>query len=209
MKQVKLISARLIAVFVLITGYAVANNADYYGTFLYPVEGSKKADIVVINGNSQSLQLTITNPDGVEFYSENIAAGQEVYKKRFNFLQMYAANYQVVVKNLESGKILTNKHLTVNGTSIEVKEKLQAEQYEKHPSYIDYANGKLQVSYINTSKEDVTMEIRDANGNLVFTHPLGDDIAISKLFNVSGLWPGEYDVALYSESQKITSTVKR
>lgn len=207
MKTNTLFTVKLIAMMLLVSGSAIAGNGNYFGLFVQPVKNEKKADFTVVNGKQEHLEILILDEDGKKFFSERISSDEQVYRKRFNLVQLDDGNYSVKVKKMSNGDVLSSRSMVLSATGIALKN--GRDKREDVPFHVQQKDGNLIVSYLNQKEETVTMEIRDGEGNLVYKHQFGKGIAISKKFDISDLWPGEYHVALVSETQKIISTLKR
>ncbi len=61
---------------------------------------------------------------------------------------------------------------------------------------------KLKVNFENPAREKVTLSIRDARGQVVYTMPLGQDAVYNGKLDLSGLLDGNYTVSLQSKSSR-------
>jgi len=61
---------------------------------------------------------------------------------------------------------------------------------------------KLKVNFENPARERVTLSIRDAGGQVVYTTTLGHDAVYNGKLDLSGLTDGKYTVSLQSKSSR-------
>ena len=61
---------------------------------------------------------------------------------------------------------------------------------------------KLKVNFENPAREKITLSIRDARGQVVYTMPLGQEAVYNGKLDLSGLHDGNYTVSLQSKSSR-------
>jgi len=156
--------------------------------------------VVTISSISNSnLNITIADENGrIVYFKENSNAG-EIYRKVFDFSVLEDGTYRFTVV---SDDITAERQFEKSHRMIAVGE----EKTTLEPVF-GYENGILRCTYLNFTKEDMTLYFFK-NNEIIYTKSIGRDFNLQEALNLSKLDKGKYEVVLFAGGKRFAYPVQ-
>lgn len=146
---------------------------------------NKESAFILINDWSKKYtEVSIESEDGEVIFFNEGSVNNKGYLKPFNFRNLGNGSYRVVAKEGTTEAVVNFK---IENGSIVVEEPSS----EDKTAFFNVDNNKLTFSMINTTNDNVTLNITNADG-VVFSKNLGSDNGISTGLNLNKLKAGNY-----------------
>jgi hypothetical protein len=188
--------------FIVITALIIAANVFAIETpkvNITPLKDTKA--LVTIEHLTPSVnEVTITDGLGKVVYYKKSKNELNGYKKIFDLSQLEEGNYEM---SLKSGSVTYKNDLKIENGTITVKK-----QRKEVEPYVNYQDNKMQVSFLNYENKNAVVKIYKES-KLVFSSKLGEEFAIHRVFDLSALKKGDYDVLLASSDREYWFSVSK
>lgn len=186
---------------VLAVLFAFAASATKLPTMnVIPIE-KEKALVAFESATPSSFELSIQDENGAFVYYKKSEKPVQTYSMVFNLNQLEEGNYDVCL-TYGNYKLSRDMFIDVNG-----KIKVGEEMTEYAPVY-KFENNMLKVSYLNNSLRNVNLTIYQ-DGHFITGKRLGKDLCIQKVFDLSKLESGKYDVVLSDNTNEYAFHVEK
>lgn len=150
---------------------------------------------------SENVQVSLTNKNGKILFEESVS-GQSEYLKKFKVNQISAGIYFIKVEDSRSVKSLV---LEYNGEKICYSEISTAERFKP---MVMQKGSILYVNYFTPEKSSLDVSIYNSKGEMVYTETLSGKMTQGKGYDFSKSPKDEYTIALASEGNFYSHTVK-
>jgi len=77
---------------------------------------------------------------------------------------------------------------------------------ENNPAYFNFANNKLNISYLNERQLEASLELLNIDGQVIFQDNLRNALVIQKRYDFTKLRVGEYTAVISSGDQKYSTS---
>jgi len=165
---------------------------------ILPVD-SEKALIAISTLSDSNFNITITdNNDHIVYYRENTNPGEN-YRKVYNFSDLEDGTYKltVVSNDLTSERQFDKSHGLI---------KVGEEKTTLEP-FFGYEDGILRCSYLNFTKEDMTLYFFK-NNEPIYSKKIGRDFNIQQALNLSKLGRGTYEAVLTAGGKQFSYPIQ-
>lgn len=165
---------------------------------LLPVN-AEKAVVAISTLSNSNFSITIADDkDQIIYYQENSNAGEN-YRKVFNFSDLEDGTYKlaVVSNGLTAERQFKKSHGQIN----------VGEEKTTLEPFFGYEAGILRCSYLNFTKEDMTLHFFK-NNELIYTKNIGRDFNVQQALNLSKLDKGNYQAVLYAGGKQFTYPIQ-
>lgn len=152
---------------------------------IYPIEGSKKAKVILTVPQRSEVILSVQSHDGLsDLYRETVpnAGG---YAKVYDFSQLDDGVYKLVVN---TGTTMIERSFEVTGAEVRVLE----ESVKHLPVFIEKGE-KLMINYFNKGHNQIKVEFSDGQGTF-FEEEVHPELSFAKAYNIQSLLSGDYTV---------------
>jgi hypothetical protein len=159
---------------------------------MLPVNAGK-AVVTISTITDSNFNITIADEKGhIIYYQENANLGEN-YSKVYDFSNLEDGTYQLsaVSNNLTAEREFNKSH----GKIIVGEEKTTLEPF------FGYEAGILKCSYLNFTKEDMTL-LFYKNNELIYTKNVGRGFNMQEALNLSKLDKGNYEAVLYASGKQ-------
>lgn len=181
----KIVRSIAALVFLFTTNMSMANEPT-----LSTVATSKsvvfKWEEDVINAN-----LSFIDSDGNVIYNDKVA-GVKDYIKKFNLNTLEAGNYYLIVED-GSKEITYSIKINENDVLIAAKDEIIKPVFKEE-------KGRLFFNYLNLDGEEVKVAIYDSFGRKLFKETFENEMYVSKVFNFSNAFDGDYTIVVKADS---------
>ena len=133
------------------------------------------------------IELTIKCDDGTILYYWKSKTPKEKLDRDFDLTNVKCGKYKICLNYGEQGMY---RELSVTHDGIFTGPNVQL-----HQPFFTYSDEKLKLSFLNTGKEDVYLNIYK-DGNFITGMSLGNQLDLQRLVDLSNLEKGDYDVVL-------------
>jgi len=140
----------------------------------------------VINAN-----LSFIDSDGNVIYNDKVA-GVKDYIKKFNLNTLAAGNYYLIVED-GSKEITYSIKINENDVLIAAKDEIIKPVFKEE-------KGRLFFNYLNLDGEEVKVAIYDSFGRKLFKETFENEMYVSKVFNFSNAFDGDYTIVVKADS---------
>ena len=148
---------------------------------------AEKALVAISSLTESNLKITLEDEHGNIVYYREVAEPTGDYKKVYDFSALDAGQYKLSV---ESDNLTTERSFEIKNWKIEVgKEKTTLEPF------FGFNNGLLRCSYLNFSKENLTLLFYGDN-QLLYTKEIGHNFSVTEALDLSKLDKGNYKAVL-------------
>jgi hypothetical protein len=148
---------------------------------------AEKAVVAISTLTNSNFNITIADENGqIIYYQENLNAGEN-YRKVFNFSDIEDGTYKLTVV---SNDLTAERQFKKSHGQIKVGE----EKTTIEP-FFGYEAGILRCSYLNFTKEDMTLHFFK-NNELIYTKNVGRGFNLQEAMNLSKLDKGNYEAVL-------------
>jgi hypothetical protein len=189
----------------VLTALAVFVAATVFATQLptmnvIPVE-NEKALVAFETMSPADFELTVTNRNGDVFYYKKSDEPAQSHRMVFDLHELEKGNYNVSLKH---GNCTLTREITIsNHSGMKVGNEIRM-----YSPYYKFENNKLQLSYLNNAQKNVFLNIYQ-NGKHVSGKKLGKDMCIQKVFDLSKLDKGTYEVVLSNQADEYSFIVQK
>jgi hypothetical protein len=152
---------------------------------------SEKAVVAISTTDAANLQISIENENGEKVYYKETDAENNGYNKVFDFSNLEAGNYKLLVS--------TNGLSSERPFSIDKKNIAVGKEKNLMEPYFSYTEGALKMSYLNFPEENVNLNLY-TNNDLVYSKTIGKKFSIVEGYDLSKLEKGKYTAVLSSRS---------
>ena len=150
---------------------------------------AEKAVVAISTLSNSNFNITIADDKGqIVYYQENSNSGEN-YRKVYNFSDLEDGTYKltVVSDDLTSERQFKKSHKIIN----------VGEEKTTIEPYFGYDDGILRCTYLNFTKEDMTIHFFK-NNELLYTKNIGKGFNVQEAMNLSKLDKGKYEAVLYA-----------
>lgn len=192
----------MLKVTLVIAFVAFANTLFAAGNLkvnLVPVTG-EKALVSISSLSNTNFQITLCDENGRIVYYKEISNPAENYRKIFDFSGLEPGNYKIAVV---CDALTTERAFLKTRSAIQVG----AEKTTLEP-FFGYKDGILRCTYLNFSKEPMTLKFYDKN-ELVYTKNVGRNFIVTEALNLSKLEDGNYVAVLTSGDKEYSYTIDK
>jgi len=172
----------IIAIFITGIGFS-ANNQKLS---VDPI-GKNKILLSYESETDTPFEITIRDEGGETLYHWQSKIPLERFKKVFNLTELEKGEYSLCI---DYGENCINHALEINEEGIAIDTVFQL-----YKPYFSYENQMLKLSFLNPAQNEVFLYLYTKN-ELVNQINLGKDLNVQRIFNLSKLYDGEYDVVL-------------
>jgi len=165
---------------------------------ILPVD-SEKAVVAISTLTDSNFNITIADENGqIIYYQENSNTGEN-YRKVFNFSDIEDGTYKltVVSNDLTAERQFKKSHGQIN----------VGEEKTTLEPFFGYEAGILRCSYLNFTKEDMTLHFFK-NNELIYTKNIGRGFNMQEALNLSKLDKGNYEAVLYAGGKQFTYPIQ-
>jgi len=165
---------------------------------ILPVD-SEKALVAISTLSDSNFNITITdNNDHIVYYRENTDPGEN-YRKVYNFSDLEDGTYKltVVSNDLTAERPFEKSHGLI---------KVGEEKTTLEP-FFGYEDGILRCSYLNFTKEDMTLYFFK-NNEPIYSKEIGRDFNVQQALNLSKLGKGTYEAVLTAGGKQFTYPIE-
>lgn len=156
---------------------------------------AEKAVVAISTLSDSNFNITIADDKGqIVYYQENSNPGEN-YRKVYNFSDLEDGTYKLTVV---SDDLTTERQFEKTHRMINVGE----EKTTIEP-YFGYEDGILRCTYLNFTKEDMTIHFFK-NNELLYTKNIGKGFNIQEAMNISKLGKGNYEAVLNAGVKQFT-----
>ena len=156
---------------------------------------AEKAVVAISTLSNSNFNITIADDKGqIVYYQENSNSGEN-YRKVYNFSDLEDGTYKltVVSDDLTSERQFKKSHKIIN----------VGEEKTTIEPYFGYDDGILRCTYLNFTKEDMTIHFFK-NNELLYTKNIGKGFNVQEAMNLSKLGKGNYEAVLYAGVKQFT-----
>lgn len=140
--------------------------------------------------------VTIQDAEGVILYEDNLAVG-DFLNKRFELHKLPRGNYKLLVEDTVGRTVqpfeITRQEVIANPR--------EATRHFFPAIRLKNAN-LLTINYLNPSKKQVAITVKDAQGNEVFAERIKGESSVQKMYDLQQLPAAKYFVTLNSREFK-------
>lgn len=180
---------------------AFASNVFASGNLkvnILPVD-SEKALVAISTLSDSNFNITITDDnDHIVYYRENTDPGEN-YRKVYNFSDLENGTYKLTVV---SNDLTAERQFEKSHGLIKVGE----EKTTLEP-FFGYEDGILRCSYLNFTKEDMTLYFFK-NNEPIYSKEIGRDFNVQQALNLSKLGKGTYEAVLTAGGKQFTYPIE-
>jgi hypothetical protein len=184
-KAMKTKSLALTALAILVAATVSATKLPTMN--IIPVQ-KEKALVAIESVSPSNFELTIQNSNGETLYYKKSESPVQKYSMVINFHELDLGNYEV---SLTYGNCKLSRVVTIKNHGVII---VGEEITQFAPSY-KFEENLLKVSYLNNKLRNVNMSIYQ-DGRFIAGKKLGKDMCIQKIFDLSKLENGKYEVVL-------------
>ena len=160
---------------------------------------AEKAVVTISSISNSDFNITIADENGKIIYFKENSNAEENYRKVFDFSFLEDGLYKLTVV---SNDITTERQFEKSHRIIKVGE----EKTTLEPVF-GYENGILRCTYLNFTKEDITLHFFK-NNDIIFTKNIGRQFNLQEALNLSKLDKGKYEAVLYAGGKRFTYPVQ-
>ena len=174
------------------------------GPFLKVNEKGGKEFFLFIDeatANADEALISLKDVTGEILYSENLTRGNQ-YRKLFDLNALPKGEY---ILQIEDGTRIKTWPLNITEEGLNLHNADNKDFYK--PQIIEQGNNKVGVSMFNKSKSSGEVSIFDSKRNLMFSESLPSELVVQRMYDLSQLQAGSYDVALKIDGRRFTKTV--
>ena len=156
---------------------------------------AEKAVVAISTLSNSNFNITIADDKGqIVYYQENSNSGEN-YRKVYNFTDLEDGTYKltVVSDDLTSERQFQKSHRMIN----------VGEEKTTIEPYFGYEDGILRCTYLNFTKEDMTIHFFK-NNELLYTKNIGKGFNVQEAMNLSKLDKGNYEAVLNAGVKQFT-----
>ena len=165
---------------------------------ILPVD-SEKALVAISTLSDSNFNITITDDnDHIVYYRENTDPGEN-YRKVYNFSDLEDGTYKLTVV---SNDLTAERQFEKSHGLIKVGE----EKTTLEP-FFGYEDGILRCSYLNFTKEDMTLYFFK-NNEPIYSKEIGRDFNVQQALNLSKLGKGTYEAVLTAGGKQFTYPIE-
>jgi len=164
-----------------------------------PVSG-EKAIVAISSVSDSNFQISMTDEKGQIGYYKETSDSVENYRKMFDLSQLDPGVYKITVK---CNNLTTQREFRKTYYDIKVGE----EKTVLEP-FFSYKNGLLRCTYLNFSKENLTLYFFE-NNELLYTKNIGRNFNVNEALNLSKLKDGTYQAILSTGDNDYLYTVEK
>jgi hypothetical protein len=158
-----------------------------------------KAVVAISTLSNSNFNITIADYKGqIVYYQESSNPGEN-YRKVYNFSDLEDGTYQLTVV---SDNLSAERQFNKSRGQIKVGE----EKTTLEP-FFGYEAGILRCSYLNFTKEDITLHFFK-NNELIYTKNVGRGFSMQEALNLSKLDKGNYEAVLYAGGKQFTYPIQ-
>jgi hypothetical protein len=158
-----------------------------------------KAVVAISTLSNSNFNITIADDKGqIVYYQESSNPGEN-YRKVYNFSDLEDGTYQLTVV---SDNLSAERQFNKSRGQIKVGE----EKTTLEP-FFGYEAGILRCSYLNFTKEDMTLHFFK-NNELIYTKNVGRGFNMQEALNLSKLDKGNYEAVLYAGGKQFTYPIQ-
>ena len=154
-----------------------------------------------LTGIYENTQITLTNKSGNTLFEDAIS-GKTEYLKKFKVNQLPAGTYYIKIEDSRSVMTLP---LEFSGNQLSFNESSMVERFKP---VVMQKGSILYVNYFTPEKSSLDVSIYNNKGELVYSETLAGKMAQGKGYDFSKSPKGEYTIALASEGEFYSKTVK-
>lgn len=188
MKDLKKMKTLLTALLVFFAAqFLVAGNTPMPTIEIAKVGVSKKIKVTITDLKADA-EVSITDISGYQLISETIEKGG--FGKLYNLELLPEGTYTVSV---QTGLKEVEQPITINKSDIDIHVN---QRREFLLPFVKLDQKIVNVMMLNKRLTDVTVMIKDQNGELLFTEDLGNVVKVEKRYNLAALDKGTYQVII-------------
>ncbi len=150
---------------------------------------AEKAVVTISSISNSNFIITIADENGRIIYFKENSKAEENYRKVFDFSILEDGTYKLTVV---SNDITAERQFEKSHRTIKVGE----EKTTLEPVF-GYENGILRCTYLNFTKEDITLHFFK-NNEIIYTKSIGREFNLQEALNLSKLDKGKYEVVLFA-----------
>jgi hypothetical protein len=184
-KTMKTKSLALTAMAILVAATVFATNFPTMN--IIPVQ-KEKALVAIESASPSEFELSLQNSNGETLYYKKSEKPVQTFTTLFNLHELESGQYEVT---LTSGNCKLTREVSI---SKDGKIKVGEEITQFAPCY-RFEDNLLKVSYLNNKLRHVNLSIYQ-DGMFIAGRKLGKDLCIQKIFDLSKLEHGEYEVVV-------------
>jgi len=160
---------------------------------------AEKALVAISTLSDSNFNITITDDnDHIVYYRENTDPGEN-YRKVYNFSDLEDGTYKLTVV---SNDLTAERQFEKSHGLIKVGE----EKTTLEP-FFGYEDGILRCSYLNFTKEDMTLYFFK-NNEPIYSKEIGRDFNVQQALNLSKLGKGTYEAVLTAGGKQFTYPIE-
>lgn len=148
---------------------------------------SKKVKVTIGNLKTDAT-IAISDSKGVVLISETIEKGTfgKIYNLELLPDGIYTVGVQTTLKEVEQPLLIKDGHIAIN----------QEQRREQLLPFVKLDQKVVNVMLLNNRITDVTVMIKNDNGDLLLTENLGNVVKVEKSYNIAALDRGRYQVII-------------
>lgn len=159
---------------------------------------SEKAIVTITSLKDSNLKISVKDDKGMIVYYKEATNSNNNYQKvyDFSYLEDGSYNLTVVSNDLTAERSFQKKHGKI---------KVGEEKTTLEP-FFGYKDGFLKCTYLNYSKENLTLNIYDGN-QLIYNKNIGCHFNVLEALNLSKLYKGNYVAVLTTRDKEYSYNI--
>lgn len=171
--------------FLFTTNTAMANEP------ILKTETTSKSVVLEWEDEIVVANLSFVDSDGNVIYTDEVN-GVSDYIKKFNLNTLAAGNYFLIVED-GSKEITYSIEINENNVLIAGKDEVLKPVFKEE-------EGRLFFNYLNLESKEVSLAVYDSFGRKLFKETFENEMYVSKVFNFSDAFVGDYTVVVKADS---------
>ncbi len=168
------------------------------------IKGGKEFFLFIdkVSATSDDALISLKDLKGEVLYTENLTRGDQ-YRKLFDLNALPEGEY---ILQIEDGTRIKTWPLEITRAGLKLQKAGNTDFYK--PQIISREVNKVGISLLNAEKQYVQMSIFDNNSNLLFNESLSNELIIQKMYDLSQLPAGSYNVSVRIAGKKFNEIVE-
>ncbi|MFW6290095.1 MAG: hypothetical protein ACOC0R_03920 [Mariniphaga sp.] len=167
---------------------------------VFPVE-KQKALVSFESPKAASVEISVKSKAGEILYYKKSDAPVENLRMVFDFAELKNGTYDV---SLDVNYCKINREVIVSNHHLQVA----PEEKRVYKPFCNFEDNLLKVSHLNTGQKNVLLNIYQ-DGHHIAGRKLGKEVCLQKVFDLSKLKSGQYDIVLSDRDDEYLFTVNK
>ena len=159
---------------------------------------SEKAVVTITSLKDSNLKISVKDDKGMIVYYKEATNSDNNYQKVYDFSDLEDGSYNLTV---------VNNDLTAERSFQKKQGKIKVgEEKTTLKPFFGYKDGFLKCTYLNYSKENLTLNIYDGN-QLIYNKNIGCHFNVLEALNLSKLYKGNYVAVLTTRDKEYSYNI--